>query len=305
MIRTERGDSGQPLVGAPEGGDDLAIATACPFCRGLLGSAPHDVRCTPVSGGQSLWPPLTLCAACAEWLMVLARDGRSARGLTERTVEGGYGAFLHGRLRDLRVAADVVDPGANGAIDEVCATAGIAREADGEGAALLFVEADPEGRAASLTAAAPAGAAVIVLASLAARGDLLGSLAAGAVDWLTLPVTPQQIVAALTRFQRDYAEPRRWDSRTALPIAQLPPEGPLLTFAPALGTDLFELSWLLRRFARGYDDLVIYGDRPHLLPRAAQGHLPAIRERFAQMLGERASVTLSMGVPRRRVDAAG
>ncbi len=307
VIRTQRGDSAEPLLGPPEGGDDLASRSACPFCRGHLGREPRSVACLPVTGGESLWPQLVLCDACAEWLLALARDTRSARRLTQRRIDGRYGAFLHGRLRDLRVEADVVDPGARGVIDEVCRSAGITRGPVDQGPepATLLVEASAEGRAIARTASAAAKAAVVVLTPPAARWDLLAALAAGASDWLTLPVTPQQVVAALTRSQRQYTGRREWDAATAFPIARALPEGPVLVFERGSDLEPFELAWLLRRFARGYDELVLFEGQIHLIPRAAAAHLPAIRERFAQMLGNRCGVVLSVNAPRQRLDAAG
>ena len=307
IIRTQRGDSAEPLLGAPEGGDDLASGSACPFCRGLLGRDPRSVSCLSVTGGESLWPQLVLCAACAEWLLALARGTASARRLRQRQTDGGYGAFLHGRLRDLRVEADVVDPGARGVIEKVCRRAGITRGplSQGPEPATLLVEASAEGRASARTAAAAAAAAVVVLTPPAARADLLAALAAGASDWLTLPVTPQQVVAALTRSLRQYTSRREWDAATAFPIASALPEGPVLVFERGGDLEPFELSWLLRRFARGYDELVLFEGHVHLIPRAAAAHLPAIRERFAQMLGGRCGVVLSVNAPRQRLDAAG
>ena len=193
-------------------------------------------------------------------------------------------------------------------IERVCQRAGITRGPLGDGPepATLLLEASAEGRAGARTAAAAAAAeaAVVVLTPPTARADLFAALAAGASDWLTLPVTPQQVVAALTRSLRQYTSRREWDPATAFPIASALPEGPVLVFERGGDLEPFELSWLLRRFARGYDELVLFEGHVHLIPRAAAAHLPAIRERFAQMLGDRCGVVLSVNAPRQRLDAA-
>ena len=132
-------------------------------------------------------------------------------------------------------------------------------------------------------------------------------LAHGAVAWLTIPLTPQQVTAALSFALRQRGLRACWDPETGLPVAALEGferNGVLCT--PSDGADRFELAWLLKRFARGYDDVVMSNGEILLLPRASAGSLNLVIERLEKLLAGRCRFErFEGGGHRRRFDVAG
>jgi hypothetical protein len=175
-------------------------------------------------------------------------------------------------------------------------------------APVLFVEADERGRATARlqreTATRYRGRFLLVPPD--ARDDLLSALPL-ANDWLTVPLTPQQVTAALTRVVRQPGLAPHFDPETGLRLADLTlSDRPALEILPAEGISRFEAAWFLKRFSRGYDEPAIAGDRIVLLPRAVSDHLPAVVRRLEHVFEGRAAVRpLPKQPPRRRLDAAG
>jgi hypothetical protein len=136
---------------------------------------------------------------------------------------------------------------------------------------------------------------------------LVEALAEGATDWLTAPVTPQQVTAALTRVPIRWQKPVEYDPFTALPtVRELPADRPVLVVEPARGVDLFELVWLLRRHSRGYDDLVSNGaGRIVFLPRVRAENVGYIVTRLGMLLDGRCQIAEHSRYAGHRLDAAG
>ncbi len=299
-----------PLFGAPSpGGRTLVFEDQCQLCLAMPRGRGTVIDCVAVGPGHRSWAPLFLCTSCDAWLASLAEDGRSARGGARRAIDGAYGDWPHPNLRSLRVALDLADRPAAATIAQTCAAMGVtvARGADLLGS-VLFVELTP---GASVAARVSQGRqlvrATILLAPLEAHRELREALAAGAMDWMTLPITPQQVTAALSGSLRR-RPPAHWDEDSCLRRASLSGSGrPALLFEPLPGTDLFTLAWLLRRFARGYDDVVSVEGRVVLLPRVAPEHLDEVRSRLELLLAGRCRA-FPLEAPageHRRIDVAG
>src|SRR5690606_10462059 len=142
------------------------------------------------------------------------------RGDAAREVDGAYGEWLHPNLRVLHVALDIHDVGAAGSIRHACDTMGveICAPAEISPGAILFFEVGPQSH--RTTPMIAPYAATIAVARLGARAELLEALATGASDWLTAPVTPQQVTAALTRVPSRWQHPATFDPFTALPVCE-------------------------------------------------------------------------------------
>ncbi len=280
--------------------DQCQVCYAVPKGRGVV------IDCISLGGGES-WAPFFACAPCAAWVSSLAEDGRSARRQASRTIDGGYGEWPHANLRDLTVNLDITDPVARSTAAESCAAMGVMIAANPVDASILLVEARPAApMAENVRIATGAGRTIIVLAHLASEDELRSALAAGASNWLTIPVTPQQIAAALGATLRRGLR-HRWDDATCLPLADL--DGfarPGIAFEP-VGISPFTLAWLLRRFARGYDDVVFSGGEVVLLPRVPAERLDAVRARIELLLAGRCRVAAQApGLANRtRLDFAG
>ncbi|GAB4323265.1 MAG: hypothetical protein Kow0010_04550 [Dehalococcoidia bacterium] len=276
------------ILGAPvPAADRMARAGECSFCRSRLHRPGAIVEfLTQAESGDEPHLQLVLCDACEIWLASLVLDNRSARRVAYRDLDGEYGAFLHPNLRGLEVVVEVEDASTEDAILRACAEMGIRAGEEGYGAPILIVEAGADGRAMRrLTRSRTRWRGVVVVAPASAHHDLAAALALGASDWVTAPLTPQQLAAALARAVRIWPAPREWDSETCLPVARIAPQGrPGLVAVPGDGVAPFDLAWLLRRFARGYDDLLVYEGAIVLLPRATQARLPSIAERLERVL---------------------
>lgn len=275
------------ILGAPvPTAGRMARAGECTFCRGRLRAPGATIEFLPLisdDGGPGL--QLVLCGACEIWLASLVLDNRSARRVTHRDLDGEYGAFLHPNLRGIAVSIDTADEGTEIAIRHACASMGI-DTAPGAAAPVLIVEASDDGRATRhLRDAFGPRRATVVAAPANAHHDLADALLEGATEWVTAPLTPQQLAAALARAVRLRPAPQEWDPASCLPIAHLPPrERAALVALPARDVDPFDAAWLLRRFARGYDELLVHDGAILLLPRAPASKLPAIAARLERVL---------------------
>jgi hypothetical protein len=307
------GDGTRPsrLHGAPGTADRvLLFDDQCQVCHNLpLGKA-AVLDCIAVAPGGRSWPSLLLCEACDTWLASLATDGRSLRGRIGREIDGAYGEWPHPNLRELSVETEVLDPGARATIVQSCVAMdiGIRLGTPSSTGSVLFIEARTGTDLGARVAKARAGnALVIALASMSAGASLRTALQAGAIGWLTVPSTPQQVTAALTNALR-YRFRRTWDPETCLPIASLVDVArPAVVLEPARGVGRFELAWLAKRFSRGYDELVVAGGQMVLLPRVPADQLENVRLRLGELLGGRCTLLplVHDGMPRTRFDAAG
>lgn len=280
------------LVGMPTAnGRDLLFDDQCRLCRRIPEEPPTRIACETAAGVPAPFPALSLCTPCDTWLAEIARDGRSAQRRSTRAIDGPYGLWLHPNLRALRVAVDVADTAARETVLAACAEMGVDagdwREVPDP--SVLFLEVP--GRSFRATERGLLDARRVLLAPLTARRDLLASLGPSVADWLTVPLTPQQVTAALARSRSVGARPRAWDVRLGLPV--IAPTGdlpPALLVEPLGAADPFELAWLLKRFARGYDDVGSLGGAIVLLPRLPRAALDDVARRIARVLGARASV---------------
>lgn len=300
-----------PLYGSPSTGDRaLVFADQCQVCHAFPSGAAATIDCIAVAAEQQSWPPLFVCAPCDAWIGGLADDGRSLRGRIDRRIDGPYGEWPHPNLRDLSVELEVADRAARATIMESCIAMEVPVRNGAQPAsnAVLLVEVTPGGDVTGLVRGSRVSRpAVIALAHLGARFQLAAALEAGAAGWLTLPLTPQQVTAALTIALRRTSR-RAWDPETCLPIASLVDvERPTLVLEPAPGVERFEVAWFARRFSRGYDELAIAGGHIVLLPKVPAESLYQVQSRLAILLDGRCAVrALEPAHARReRFDVAG
>lgn len=300
-----------PLLGAPSrGGRLLVFEDQCQVCLAVPQGQGAMVDCVAAETNRESWQPLFVCPSCDAWIGSLAEDGRSARGGASRVIDGGYGDWPHPNLRELRVTIEAADRAAIATIQNTCETMGVRVVPRAEqGGAVLFIEASPGASIVrALQESLTRTRARVVLAPMGAARELREALAAGASHWLTLPITPQQVTAGLATATRTGIR-INWDERTCLPIVSLEENlRPAIAFTPMAGTDLFTLAWLLRRFARGYDDVVSSGGQVVLLPRAPAGQLDMVKSRLEIALAGRCQalvLTNGQQAPYRRIDLAG
>lgn len=295
------------VLGAPSSdGRLLVFDDQCALCREIAPPYNAMVVDVRVPGGGEIVAPFLACGSCDAWLHALAQDSRSARLEAHREIDGPYGRWPFPNLRSVRVQVDVEDEGVLAVIARSCRAMDVPISTlAGE---VLLVEARGTGRAHERLKALGAGDhdAVVVMAPLSARNDLLACLPL-ATDWLTVPVTPQQVTAALGRVVRQPGLVRRFDPETALPLANLAfADRPALEVVPLRGTSRFEAAWLLRRFSRGYDEAGLADGRIVLLPRARVDDLHGVEARLARLLAGRCEVRpLLRPVEWQRFEAAG
>ena len=277
----------------------LLFDDQCQVCHAVPSAGGALVDCVSAENQAQSWPPLFLCTACDAWLGSLADDGRSARGAADREIDGPYGEWPHPNLRELVVQVEVRDRGAGATVIESCAAMGVQvdlrRRGTGEHS-VLFLEA-VAGRDLARRVAEERShrAAVVVLAGPSAAEPLRSALQAGASGWATIPLTPQQVTAALTAALRRHLR-LNWDTSTALPIAaNLDGARPALLFVPRPGVEPFAVSWLLRRFSRGYDEAAVSEGRMLLFPRVPAAQIGRVRVRLARVLAGQCSVSVVEG----------
>lgn len=298
---------GVPLVGAPSPGRPLlAGVRQCHICREDPGAHPATIEARLDGGGEPPWVALAVCQACAAWVGSLAASGTSARGLSTRAADGVYGRWLHPNLRAARVAVRTTDAAARAVILDTCREMEVPVSRDRPGAgSVAFFDADED--VAAVRGWAGAGVQAVAVVPFGHEAELRAVLAAGARDWVTSPVTPQQVTAALVRALRAGPAPQ-FDSATCLPRVLSPAPLPAALVAdPAPGVRPAELAWLLKRFARGYDDLAVVEGRILVLPRAPEGNIGRVARRLEALLAGKCSfASLPAGtLPGQRFEATG
>ena len=305
---SESPSAAHPLYGKPSPGlRVLMFDDQCHVCHMMPGGTGALLSSAAVLDGLDSWAAIFLCPACEAWFGSLAEDGRSARGNDERSIDGPYGAWPHPNLRELRIHLSVRDAGARSAVLESCESMGVTVVDRPDADTVIFVEAGTRGQAeARLKDELPRRGRVL-LATLGARDDLVRSLALGATAWLTIPLTPQQVTAALSSTLRQRGVRLNWDQATGLAYANLEAEERIaLRCEPAEGTDTFELAWLLKRFSRGYDDAVMADGEIVLLPRVPAEQVDAVIARLERLLAGRCRLTrIERGGLTHRFEAAG
>lgn len=297
-------DGTHRVFGGPSAGNrKLVFEDQCQVCCEMPNG--RAARLTWVSPAGSRLQ-LFACTGCEAWLTALASDGRTVRGAGDRDIDGPYGSWPHPNLRGLNVRLDIEDHATRALVAESCRAMGMT--VTPEDADLLLVQATPAGHAArAVRERRGLDLAAIVLAGMRARRDLAGALEAGARAWITAPVTPQQVTAAVSRATR--GEFGAWEAQTCLPVvdpAKL--DRPVVQCEPFEGTDLFELGWLLKRFSRGYDEVGWHQGRILITPRAPSDVVEAVAERLAVLVDGRCVFRVlrpSQVEPAERFEAAG
>jgi hypothetical protein len=291
------------LGGPSAGGRKLVFEDQCQVCCEMPTN--RAARLSWVSpAGKRL--ELFACTACEAWLTALASDGRTVRGAGDRDIDGPYGNWHHPNLRGLHVRLDIEDHTTRSLVAEACRTMGLVLTA--EESDILLTQATQAGHAArAIRERKPHDLAVVVLAGLRARRDLAQSLEAGARAWTTVPVTPQQVTAAISRASRgDFGA---WDPETCLPVGDVEAiDRPVVQCEPLEGSDLFELGWLLKRFSRGYDDVVWHNGNVLVVPRTPSDHVAAVAERLSILIDGRCVFRVLRPrdvAPSRRFEATG
>lgn len=301
-IRWETGE-GPALVGAPAvAGLPQVERDQCHVCWTRPGEFASLVEATGVNGSAAAWAPLLCCRPCDGWLGSLATAGESARRRAQRQLDGAYGRWLHPNLRALSVAVDVSSAPVRAAIVQACVTMRLGVDpGPGEHAAVAFHDV------ASVMRRPPGGRATIVVARYGEAAGLRGALAPGVREWLTDPITPQQVTAALVRVARGLPPPR-FDAHYLAPI--LVPGGesrPALALDPGPGGTPVETAWLARRFARGYDDVGVLGGQLVVVPHVALAEAVVVEQRLRRLLAGKVTVAALPGGTGgwRRFEAAG
>lgn len=297
-------DGSHRVLGGPSAGNrKLVFEDQCQVCCEMpSGRAARLVWVAP--SGQRL--ELFACTGCEAWLTALASDGRTVRGAGDRDIDGPYGNWPHPNLRGLHVRMDLEDHSTRSLVAETCRAMGM--EVTNGDADILLTQATPGGHAArTIRERKGLDLSAIVLAGLRARRDLAQALEGGARTWVTMPVTPQQITAALSRATR--GEGGAWDQETCLQLIDPSKlERPVVICQPLPGADLFELAWLLKRFARGYDELYFHQGNILVVPRAPTEHVGYVAERLAVLVDGRCTFSVRQPgqlTPAIRFEAAG
>lgn len=297
-------DGAHRVIGGPSAGNrKLVFEDQCQVCCEMPAGRAAKLAWVSPSGERL---EIFACTACEAWLTALASDGRTVRGAGDRDVDGPYGAWPHPNLRGLHVRLDIEDHATRSLVAETCRAMGM--ETTTGDADILLTQATPGGHAArTVRERRGLDLSAIVLAGMRARRDLAQALEAGARTWVTVPVTPQQLTAALSRATR--GEFGAWDAETCLPLgAPEKLDRPVVVCEPDPGTDVFELAWLLKRFSRGYDELYWHNGQALIVPRAPADLVPNVAERLAVLVDGRC--TFAVREPRHlaptiRFEAAG
>ncbi len=309
-LATPQFSSGGPLLGAPGTRSRVRVfPDQCHLCKEMLGDAAVVVDSVVIGGGPGPFPGMLVCGACDTWIGGLADDGRSARGNAERAIDGQYGSWPHPNLRAIDVSLQVSDRGLDSTIRESCRRMGVEiRDTAGDNS-VVFVEASTAGGAGEfLRADLARRTGRIILARLAAEADLKACLELGISTWLTNPVTPQQVSAALTVVARRPGYHQRWDAATALPAVDLEYlSRPALAVTPVEGVSPFEAAWLSRRVTRGYDEVGATNGVVIIVPRAPEADIARVEARISRALAGRCTVRVVDAHARlhRRLEAAG
>lgn len=276
-------DGTHRVLGGPSAGNrKLVFEDQCQVCCEVpVSRAAHLAWISP--SGRRL--ELFACTGCEAWLTALASDGRTVRGSGDRDIDGPYGNWPHPNLRGLKVHLDIEDHVSRSLVAETCRAMGM--ELTSEPADLLITQATASGHAARVVRERKGvDLAAIVVAGLRAKRDLAHALEAGARCWATIPITPQQLTAALSRASR--GEFGSWDAETCLPILDADKlDRPVVQCEPLPGVDLFELAWLLKRFSRGYDEVGWHNGTILVVPRTPSDHVAGVAARLSVLVDGR------------------
>jgi len=284
----------------------LRFLDQCNVCRSTL--APRTgavVESLPAAGVPGPWRARLVCIPCEGWIANLAMDARSARGSTSRALDGEYGRTVHRRLSSLTFEVNAGSNDVTEALIDACASLGVL-QAQGGAPSVRFVEA---GRPAGTRARLRPGVVVqtVILAPYGAYEAVAAHLAAAAFEWVTLPFTPHLIAAVLSRLVEPLMVPLPRDKDSLLSVLQPVEPFPAAAYVrPALGVSAFDAAWLVRRFARGYDDLGVVSGRIVFVPRVPAHSFDAVIARLNRNLSGRATlVPLARQSPFERFEAAG
>jgi len=290
LVAAARGErEGAPLFGSPSGaGRRLVFGDQCQVCYGM--PSERGARIGWVSPGGSRLEVFA-CAACEAWIVSLASDGRTVRGAGDREIDGPYGSWPHPNLKGVRIWPGIEDRGTRAMAEETCSAMGM--ELVEEGHDVGVVEATGRGQAAkSLRNGRGGRRGTVVVAGLRERKDLAAALEAGGSCWMTLPLTPQQLTAGIVAALRAGAV-AGWERTTCLPFAEPGTMArTVVVFRPEAGADPFEVGWLLRRFARGYDTVEWLDGAIVVEPRAGREQAHQIAARLQLLLRGRAEAVV-------------
>lgn len=276
-------DGTHRVLGGPSAGNrKLVFEDQCQVCCEVPVSRAARLAWISPSGRRL---ELFACTGCEAWLTALASDGRTVRGSGDRDIDGPYGNWPHPNLRGLKVHLDIEDHVSRSLVAETCRAMGM--ELTPEPADLLITQATASGHAARVVRERKGvDLAAIVVAGLRAKRDLAHALEAGARCWATIPITPQQLTAALSRASR--GEFGSWDAETCLPILDANKlDRPVVQCEPLPGVDLFELAWLLKRFSRGYDEVGWHNGTILVVPRTPSDHVAGVAARLSVLVDGR------------------
>jgi len=306
LVAGARGEgSAASMFGSPSsGGRRLVFDDQCQVCCGMPAERAARIAWVSPSGARL---EVFACPACEAWLVSLASDGRTLRGAGDREIDGPYGAWPHPNLKGTRVWLGIEDATARAVARETCESMGIVL-APGE-ADVAVIEATVRGNAArSLRGGHGGRRGTVILAGLRERRDLANALEAGASCWMTLPSTPQQLTAGIVVALRSRGG-MVWERSTCLPFADAGTvDRPVIAFTPAEKADPFEVAWLLRRFARGYDTVEWLAGKILVGPRADREQAAQVAARLQLLLRGRATAAVleARDLPGRvRFEAAG
>lgn len=284
----------------------------CGGCNATIGAETGVLDLVPSSRERVAGPlrrhsgriyQLRLCRQCRAWWETTLRDSSAVRGDGTRAWEGPAGGWL------AATRADVATLGLGARDDEtIAATVGavgcssqrlhfedLAKLEQPPGT--LFIGANRAGRASRIIARLPNAfrRVSVVVGRPDSLDDLAEALRVGAGDFLSWPLSPQQVAGAIDRaHQAGPGEAR--DPETGLTVIadglsiHKRPAHRLTATLPA-GMDLLEGALLARRFLRGYDrvGLSASGDLAFAIP-CEREHLPRVVERIELVLGEGARV---------------
>lgn len=207
-----------------------------------------------------------LCVACWTWARSLMFDPAAVRGTSTRRDEGPPGTWLGATALDAcsanLLAADAAVIGEvtqAGERRHIPLSMERARHFGGASSEVLFVGCSAAGRASALLQglAERARERTVVVARIDALEDMANALGLGAAEFITSPVTPQQVAAAFDRVAAGHDADRE-PGGGGLPVyarvpAATPQPGQVIDVTVPASEDIRETAWLLRRFLRGYD----------------------------------------------------
>lgn len=297
-------DGSHRVLGGPSSGSrKLVFEDQCQICCEMPSARAAKLAWISPRGERV---EIFACTGCEAWLTALASDGRTVRGTGDRNIDGPYGNWPHPNLRGLKVHLDIEDSTTRALTAETCRAMGM--DLTTEPADLLITQATATGHAAhKIRERKGLDLTAVVLAGLRARRDLEQALEAGARCWATIPTTPQQLTAALSRASR--GDVSAWDPETCLPridVQRL--DRTVVECKPLPGTELFELGWLLKRFSRGYDEVGWNNGSVLVVPRAPSDHVAGVAERLSILVDGRCTFSVlrpAQVTPPARFEAAG